>query len=67
MQDMYSRGRENRRDRVRGEAHHAAKLTVDQVLAIRDDQRILDAIAADYGISRVTASRIRRREIWRHV
>jgi HNH endonuclease len=44
-----------------------AKLTDEQVLAIRDDWRRLADVAADYGVSRMTVSRIRRHELWAHV
>lgn len=49
-----------------GERHGCAKLTTDQVIAIRADPRIHRLIAADYGVARTVISRIRRRE-WAHV
>ena len=69
---------ENRRDSVvkrrnrspfplRGEANHAAKLTVAQVLEIRAAPGRPADIAARYGINWRTVSRIRRREYWSHV
>lgn len=51
----------------RGEQHPRAKLTKEQVLAIRADGRRLGAIAADYGISESHASAIRNKQTWRHV
>lgn len=67
---------ENEADKVRdgtllqGEAHGSAKLTVPEVLAIRaaalagTPQR---PIAAAFGVSQVTVSRIVRRTHWSHV
>ena len=48
----------------RGAEHHNAKLTAEQVRAIRHDQRTQVAIAADYGIGQHTVSAIKRRKTW---
>ena len=48
----------------RGEDANAAKLTAEQVLAIREDTRSLRLIAADYDVSRSAISLIRRRKNW---
>lgn len=47
-----------------GAKHPLAKLTDAQVLAIRDDQRILRLIAQDYGIALSNVSSIKRRLSW---
>lgn len=62
MHDKHRHGTE----RV-GEARPGAKLTADQVLAIKGDTRPERLIAADYGISGGTVGKIRRREKWAHL
>lgn len=42
-------------------------LSVEQVLAIRADNRSQHLIAADYGVGQMTISRIKRRIRWAHV
>lgn len=51
---------------ARGE-RNAAKLTEEQVRAIRSDPRSTRAIGADYGIASRTVSGIKRGEKWSHV
>lgn len=46
---------------------HKAKLTEEQVLAIREDWRVLRVIAAEYGISDRSVSAIRLRQTWKHL
>ena len=41
-----------------------SKLTTDDVLAIRDDSRMLRDVAMDYGVSEPTISEIRNRKTW---
>ncbi len=60
--DMTAKGRQ-----ARGEASGKAKLTEDQVRAIRADTRMRREIAADYGVDSTVVSRIRLRHTWRHV
>lgn len=55
------------KDPVVGTRHPFAKLTDDDVRAIRADARLLDEIAADYGVSRSLIWRIRTRKSWKHV
>jgi hypothetical protein len=57
----------NMANRIRiAEARRAnAKLTPEQVQAIRDDPRLQREIAKDYGITQPTVSSIKRGEIWR--
>lgn len=47
--------------------HPTAKVTSEQVLAIRADARPDRIIAKDYGISRPTVSAIQARKAWSHV
>lgn len=62
--DMHQKGRANP---VRGEQQPTAKLTAQQVKAIRADKRVQRVIAADYGVNQVTISVIKRGATWRHV
>lgn len=55
-----------RRQRVAAFKRATAKLTLEQVQAIREDARTQREIAKDYGVSQTTVSRIRRGEIWRN-
>ena len=52
---------------ARGTRHGSAKLSETDVVSIRHDPRPLPQVAASYGIAISTASRIKRREIWRTV
>lgn len=61
ISDMDARGR-----RSEGENHPGAKLTLEQVLAIRADIRPQRVIAAAYGLaSHTSVGRIQRGEKWR--
>lgn len=51
----------------KGEKHNMSKLTTQQVLAIRKDNRIQREIAKDYNVSRVQISHIKRKKIWNHL
>jgi len=51
----------------RGESHADAKLTKEQVIAIRLDNRLLRLIAAEYGIGESAVSKIKLRVAWKHV
>jgi hypothetical protein len=48
-----------------GELNGQAKLTYDQVRAIRSDCRIQRLIAQDYSISQLHVSRIKRQLVWK--
>jgi len=48
----------------RGERSNMARLTQDQVLAIRSDGRPQDTIAKDYGVSSSQVSQIKNRKRW---
>lgn len=64
--------RNNQLDRIkhgtsnRGERSATAKLTEDQVAAIRKDTRLQKEIAADYGVKENTISRIKSGKRWSH-
>jgi hypothetical protein len=59
VQDMVRKGRIQR-----GEKHYAAKLTEDQVKAIRADPRSLRVLGALYGVSPSTIGTVRKPENW---
>ena len=52
---------------ARGEDNAAAKLTAEQVRAIRRDTRSCKVVGAEYGLSQAQVSRIRRRVHWKDV
>ena len=62
--DMFRKGRGNR---ARGEAAATAKLTVDQVLKIKNDLRRTYLVAKEHNISWAQADRIRRGVSWKHL
>lgn len=62
--DMWRKGRGPAHDRG-GERSSFAKLTSEQVDQIRNDDRTLREIAADYGVHLSTISLIRRGKTWR--
>lgn len=53
--------------RRKGEAHPEAKMTAEQVIAIRADARSATLVAAAYGMSRSGIKDIRSRKTWRHI
>jgi hypothetical protein len=50
-----------------GTRNGRSKLTEEQVIAIRADERTLTEVAKDYGVCIATISHIRKRKIWQHV
>ena len=62
VRDMVKKGRQ-----VKGKAHGRAKLTREDVYAIRADTRLQREIAADYGINRSAVSNIKLRKRWAHL
>lgn len=64
MLDMLGKGRQQKR---RGEDHSQARLSNEQVLAIRMDDRIYRLIAEDYGISMPTIANIKAKRIWKNL
>lgn len=51
----------------KGESHHNSRLTVQQVLAIRNDNSNQHEIAAKFGVTRSHISDIKNRRRWAHV
>lgn len=50
-----------------GEKSHNAKLTEENIRAIRGDLRLQRVVAADYGINQATVSAIQLRKSWAHI
>ena len=65
--DMIAKGRAHRGVPPKGEDKPNAKLSEDDVRAIRADRRPIAAIAEDYGVSGPTAHRAKTGNSWRHV
>jgi hypothetical protein len=66
MQDMINKGRHTQNKR-RGEGNAKAKLTEQQVIAIRQDTRSQCAIARHYSVGQALIWKIKNRILWRHV
>lgn len=66
IQQCIERGRLTRANQ-KGAANPRARLTDDDVRAIRDDPRTATAIASDYDMGLTAISRIKRRQSWAHV
>lgn len=64
---MVSRGRHGGGYGESGEAHHQAKLTAEEVIAIRSSPATEKATADRYGVSASTVHAIRHRKIWRNL
>lgn len=60
-------GNANNRRTYKGSGNPAAKLSEQQVLAIRDTQGRDVDVAAQFGVGKSLVSLIRRREIWSHL
>jgi len=65
MRDMAKKGRQ--RSGARGVTHGSARLTEEQVLAIRKDLRPQAEIAIEHGISQPTVSDIKNGRRWKHL
>lgn len=61
--DMISKGRQ-RSANMKGEANPASKLTVAEVRNIFFDTRPQRKVAAEYGVSQIIISKIRRKLLW---
>ena len=57
----------NRQQHLVGSLNGRAKLTVEQVLAIRADKRLLREVAKDFGIGVSRVHEIRVRKTWKHL
>lgn len=66
VSDTMSRGRHRTSPRL-GAAHGRAKLTAEQVIAIRADPRPTATIALDYAVGQPHISSIKRRKAWTHL
>lgn len=71
MQDAAKKGRMNWKSKVRalprGERHHAAKLTENDIREIRKAPGTLVVLGARFGVAPITISRIKRKLIWSHI
>lgn len=65
MDDMIAKGR-HIAGKARGEENGRAKLSLEQVAAIRQDTRSQSAIAAEYQVGQALISKIKLRKLWRH-
>jgi len=52
---------------ARGEKHPSAKLTAEQVLAIRNSEKSQKELAEEYEVARETISQIINRRKWKHL
>lgn len=59
--DMYRKGRDYDKS---GTSNPRSRLTIEQVNAIRSDKRPQYLIAAEYGVSQSTISRVQRKEVY---
>lgn len=66
MRDMVAKQRQ-RKDYYQGSAHHMAKLTEDDVRAIRASPEKGSELAQRYGMTEGNISAIRHRKIWKHI
>lgn len=68
MADMREKNRDNRTVRPRGEAHHRARLTEDNVREIkrRSDEKP-GKLAAEFGVKYAVIHRIRAGLAWKHI
>ncbi len=69
MADMWrkNRGKYEHLPLIRGEAHHDARFTVEDVRAIRLSTEPSKALAGRYGVNRASIVKIRSRKTWKHV
>ena len=64
IRDMMAKGRKAQQ---KGAANSGAKLSDDQVIAIRGDTRAQAEIGKDYGITQSLVSYIKSRRLWGHL
>lgn len=62
MKDKVAKGRQ-----TRGENHGPAKLSESEAILILDDRRLLREIAAEFCVSVMTVSDIKRGRSWAHL
>ncbi len=51
----------------KGNLHYNSKLTNEQIIQIRNDNRVQKIIANDYGITQTVVSAIKLRKTWKHL
>ena len=62
--DKIFKGREKN---VHGTAHYAAKLTEEDVMKMRSDNRTMEEIAKDYNVAPSTVNCVKLRQTWKHI
>lgn len=67
MADAARKGRISRAHQLKGEDHNQAKLTEDDVRAIRASDKSQKELAREYGVAKGTISFIVNRQTWKHV
>lgn len=70
LRDMREKGRGHDGfaiEPIRGEAHHCANFTEDDVRAIRASEESSTVIAKRYGVHRTSIIKIRSRKTWKHI
>lgn len=67
MRDAARKGRISRTHQRKGEQHNQAKLTEDDVRAIRASNKRQRDLAAEYGVRQGTISFIKSGKTWTHV
>jgi hypothetical protein len=67
QENMRDMAKKQRSAETRGEANGMAKLTEQDIVNIRNDQRSQRTIGKDYGIDQKTVWDIKHNRIWRHV
>jgi hypothetical protein len=67
MRDMMAKGRGNRANSPKGEAHGGSKLTTAQVVEIRESLDIGADLARQFNVSPSLIGLIRNGRIWKHV
>jgi hypothetical protein len=71
MDDKVRKGRQAKGDklahpRAKGERNGNSRLTLDEVLAIREMEGPQRPIAAKFGVTQALVSKIKRKEVWAH-
>ncbi len=70
IRDMIKKGRQNAtgaKNPVRGEKHPFAKLSNNDVLSIRKDDRMHRVIAGSYGVTQPLITMIKNNKIWKGI
>jgi hypothetical protein len=67
LDNMVDKMNKGRASRLPGEANPMSKLTENDIIYIRSDNRTLALIASDYGVSLSAISSIKLRKTWAHI